>query len=118
VLVTAHDAFGYFGRAYGFDVIGLQGISTVSEAGAADVQRVAAEIARREIPVIYVETSVSPRAIEAVQEAVRARGFDVAIGDQLYSDALGDPHLPEGTYPGMIRHNVTALVVGLAGEGR
>jgi manganese/zinc/iron transport system substrate-binding protein len=113
VLVTAHDAFNYFGRAYGFEVRGLQGISTVSEAGARDVQQLADFIAELRIPSIFVETSVSPRAIQAVQEAVRARGFDVELGEELFSDALGDPGTPEGTYPGMVRHNVTAIVSGL-----
>jgi manganese/zinc/iron transport system substrate-binding protein len=114
VLVTAHDAFNYFGKAYGFEVRGLQGISTATEAGAADVQALADEIAEREIPAMFVESSVSPRAIEAVQEAVRARGFDVQVGDLLFSDAMGEPGTPEGEYPGMIRHNVRAIVEGLA----
>jgi manganese/zinc/iron transport system substrate-binding protein len=116
VLVTAHDAFNYFGRAYGFDVRGLQGISTASEAGTADVRELAEFIAERQIPAIFVESSVSPRAIEAVREAVRARGFDVGIGESLFSDAMGDPGTPEGTYPGMVRHNVRAIVSGLLGE--
>ena len=116
VIVTAHDAFNYFGRAYGFDVRGLQGISTASEAGAADIQELADFIADRRIPAIFVESSVSPRAIEAVREAVRARGFEVAIGEPLFSDALGDPGTPEGTYVGMVRHNVDAIVAGLSQE--
>jgi manganese/zinc/iron transport system substrate-binding protein len=116
VVVTAHDAFNYFGRAYGFEVRGLQGISTASEAGARDVQELAAFIAEQRIPAIFVETSVSPRAIQAVREAVRARGFEVAIGEQLFSDALGDPGTPEGTYVGMVRHNVEAIVSALEGK--
>jgi manganese/zinc/iron transport system substrate-binding protein len=116
VLVTAHDAFNYFGRAYGFDVRGLQGISTASEAGTADVRELADFIADRRIPAIFVESSVSPRAIDAVREAVRARGFDVGIGGSLFSDAMGDPGTPEGTYPGMVRHNVEAIVSGLLGD--
>lgn len=112
-IVTAHDAFNYFGRAYGFDVRGLQGISTATEAGAADVQAVAEFIAERRIPTIFVETSVSPRTIEAVREAVRARGFDVELGEPLFSDAMGDAGTPEGTYVGMVRHNVDAIVGGL-----
>ena len=116
VLVTAHDAFNYFGRAYGFDVRGLQGISTASEAGTADVRELAEFIAERRIPAIFVESSVSPRAIEAVREAVRSRGFEVGIGERLFSDAMGDPGTPEGTYPGMVRHNVRAIVSGLRGE--
>jgi manganese/zinc/iron transport system substrate-binding protein len=115
VLITAHDAFGYFGAAYGFEVRGLQGISTVSEAGARDVSELADFIVERRIPVIFVESSVSPRTIQAVQAAVRAQGFDVAIGESLYSDAMGDPGTPEGTYPGMVRHNVRAIVAGLLG---
>ena len=113
VLVTAHDAFGYFGRRYGFDVRGLQGISTATEAGAQDVQQLAEFIADRRIPSLFVESSVSPRAIAAVRAAVGSRGFDVEVGEQLFSDAMGDPDTPEGTYPGMIRHNVRAIVEGL-----
>ena len=113
VVVTAHDAFNYFGRAYGFEVRGLQGISTAAEAGTADVQALAAFIGERRIPAIFVESSVSPRTIEAVQAAVRARGFDVKIGGQLYSDALGDPKGPAGTYPGMVRSNVQTITSAL-----
>jgi manganese/zinc/iron transport system substrate-binding protein len=116
VLITAHDAFGYFGSAYGYEVRGLQGISTVSEAGARDVAELADFIVERRIPVVFVESSVSPRTIQAVQAAVRAQGFDVAIGESLFSDAMGDPGTPEGTYAGMVRHNVDAIVSGLMGE--
>ena len=113
VLITAHDAFNYFGRAYGFEVRGLQGISTAAEAGTADVSTLAEFVVDRRIPAMFVESSVPPRFIEAVQEAVRARGFDVAIGGQLYSDAMGDPGTPEGTYVGMVRHNIDSIVAGL-----
>lgn len=116
VLVTAHDAFGYFGRAYGFEVVGLQGISTASEAGAQDVARLADLIATRRIPAIFVESSVSPRTIDAVQEAVRSRGFDVQIGGSLFSDAMGSAGTPEGTYVGMIRHNITVIADALEGK--
>ena len=116
VVITAHDAFNYFGRAYGFEVRGLQGISTATEAGTADVQALAEFIAARRIPAIFVESSVSPRAIEAVRAAVRARGFDVQIGGQLFSDALGTADRPEGTYVGMVRHNIDTIVAGLAPE--
>jgi manganese/zinc/iron transport system substrate-binding protein len=116
VLITAHDAFNYFGRAYGFEVRGLQGISTASEAGTGDVQALADYIAEKRIPAIFVESSVSPRTIQAVQAAVRARGFDVQIGGQLFSDAMGNPGTPEGTYPGMVRHNIDTIVHGLAGD--
>jgi len=117
VLVTAHDAFRYFGRAYGFEVHGLQGISTVIEAGAADVQKLADFIVTRRIPAIFVETSVSQRTMAAVQSAVRARGFEVRIGGELFSDALGDPGTPEGEYIGMVRHNIDTIVTSLRGEG-
>jgi manganese/zinc/iron transport system substrate-binding protein len=115
VIVTAHDAFGYFGRAYGFEVVGLQGISTASEAGAKDVQRLADLIASRRIPAIFVESSVSPRTIEAVKEAVRAQGFEVEIGGSLFSDAMGSAGTPEGTYVGMVRHNADTITRALRG---
>ena len=117
VLVTAHDAFNYFGRAYGFEVRGLQGLSTATEAGAADVSALAQFVAERGIPAMFVETSVSDRSIRAVREAVRARGAEVEIGGNLFSDALGTAGTPEGTYEGMIRHNVDTVVGALAGEG-
>jgi manganese/zinc/iron transport system substrate-binding protein len=115
VLITAHDAFGYFGRAYGFEVLGLQGISTTSEAGTSDVQRLASLIVARRIPAVFVETSIPRRTIEAVQAAVAARGFRVEIGGELYSDAMGDAGTPEGNYIGMVRHNVETIVTGLGG---
>ena len=113
VLVTAHDAFNYFGRAYGFQVRGLQGISTVTEAGTADIQELATFIAEEQIPAMFVETSVSARNIEAVQAAVKSRGFNVKIGGKLFSDAMGDPGTPEGTYIGMVRHNIDTIVKSL-----
>ena len=116
VLVTAHDAFNYFGRAYGFDVRGLQGISTASEAGTGDVQDLAQFIADRQIPAIFVESSVPQRNIEAVQAAVRSRGFDVKIGGELFSDAMGNKGTPEGTYVGMVRHNINTILAGLLGS--
>ena len=116
VLVTAHDAFNYFGRAYGFRVLGLQGISTATEAGTRDVQRLAAEIARLRIPAIFVESSIPRRTVEAVQAAVHARGHQVRIGGELFSDALGTAGMPEGTYIGMVRHNVGTIVRALGGE--
>ncbi|KAB2953497.1 manganese transporter [Heliorestis acidaminivorans] len=116
VLITAHDAFGYFGRAYDFEVLGLQGLSTTTEAGIADMQELADIIAERKIPAIYIESSVPPRSIEALQKAVQARGFDVAIGGELFSDAMGDAGTEEGTYLGMVRHNVDTIVGGLLSE--
>jgi manganese/zinc/iron transport system substrate-binding protein len=117
VLITAHDAFNYFGRAYGFEVRGLQGISTATEVSTADVQALAAFIFEREIPALFVESSVPQRTIEAVQAAVRAQGFQVRIGGQLFSDAMGDPGTPEGSYVGMVRHNIDTIVAALLGEG-
>jgi manganese/zinc/iron transport system substrate-binding protein len=114
VLVTAHDAFGYFGRRYGMEVVGLQGISTLSEAGLQDVQRVVDLVAGRAIPAIFVESSVPRRSIEAVQAAVRARGRRVEIGGQLYSDSLGAAGTPAGSYPGMVRANVETMVRALS----
>ena len=113
VLVTAHDAFNYFGRAYGFEVRGLQGISTAAEAGTADVQALVQFIVERRIPAMFVETSVPRRSIEAVQAAVKAKGFSVEIGGQLFSDAMGASGTPEGTYLGMVRHNIDTIVASL-----
>jgi manganese/zinc/iron transport system substrate-binding protein len=113
VIITAHDAFNYFGRAYGFEVRGLQGVSTATEAGAADVQQLADFIAERRIPAIFVESSVPPRSIEALKAAVQSRGFDVSIGGQLFSDALGNPGTPEGTYTGMVKYNIDTIVAAL-----
>lgn len=117
VLITAHDAFNYFGRGYGFEVKGLQGISTESEAGTADVQSLAAIIVERRIPAIFVETSVPPRYIEAVQAAVKSRGFNVRVGGELFSDAMGNPGTPEGNYIGMVRHNINTIVNALGQDG-
>ena len=116
ILVTAHDAFNYFGKAYGFEVRGLQGISTATEAGIADVQGLATFISKRRIPAIFVESSVSPKSLKAVQAAVNAKGFNVEIGGQLFSDAMGNDGTPEGTYIGMVRHNIDTIVTALIGE--
>lgn len=117
VLVTAHDAFGYFGRRYGLEVYGIQGISTLSEAGLGDVERVVGVVVERKIPAIFVESSVPQRTIESVQAAVRSKGHEVRIGGSLYSDAMGTPGTPAGTYQGMVRHNVDTLVDALKGAG-
>ena len=116
VLVTAHDAFNYFGKSYGFEVRGLQGISTATEAGIADVQELATFIAERRIPAIFVESSVSTRSLEAVKAAVKSKGFNVKIGGELFSDAMGNEGTPEGTYIGMVRHNIDTIVKALIGE--
>jgi manganese/zinc/iron transport system substrate-binding protein len=114
VLITAHDAFEYFARAYAFEVRGLQGISTASEASTADVQELAAFIVERKIPAVFIESSVPRRNVEAVQAAVRAKGFEVEIGGELFSDSIGSPGTPEGTYLGAVRHNVDTIVGALA----
>ena len=113
VLVTAHDAFRYFGRAYGFEVLGLQGISTDAEAGTADVSSLAAFIAENQIKAIFVESSVPPRNIEALQAAVRARGFEVEIGGELYSDSLGDKTSGHDTYILTFKANIDTIVDAL-----
>lgn len=116
VLITAHDAFEYFGRAYGVEVRGLQGISTVSEAGAADVRNLADFIFDRNIPAVFVESSVPVRNVKALQDAVNARGFEVKIGGELFSDALGTHGTREGTYIGMYEHNINTIVSALSGK--
>lgn len=113
VLVTAHDAFQYFGKAYGFEVRGLQGISTDAEAGTADVSDLAAFIVERQIKAIFVESSVPPKTIEALQAAVKAKGFDVAIGGELYSDSLGDAGSGAGTYVLTVKANIDTIVDAL-----
>lgn len=113
VLVTAHDAFSYFGRAYGFEVIGLQGLSTATEAGVKDVQKLAAFIIEKNIKAIFVESSVPRRTIEALEAAVKSKGHDVKIGGTLYSDALGNAGTIEGTYIGMFEYNVNTIVNAL-----
>jgi len=113
VLVTAHDAFGYFGKAYGFEVIGLQGISTESEAGTKDVQDLANLIVNRKIKAIFVETSIPKRTLQAVQESAKAKGWPLKIGGELFSDAMGNPDTEEGTYIGMVLHNIQTIVSGL-----
>ena len=113
VLITAHDAFHYFGRRYGLQVKGIQGTSTVTEAGAADIQTLANLIAEKGIKAIFVESSVPPNTINALQKAVASRGKTVAIGGELFSDAMGNPETEEGTYIGMVRHNVSTIVQAL-----
>lgn len=116
VLITAHDAFGYFGDRYGFQVHGLQGISTATEAGTRDVQNLADFIAARRIPAVFVESSVPRRTVEALREAVQSRGWDVQIGGELFSDAMGDAGTAEGTYIGMVRHNIDTITRALLGQ--
>lgn len=116
ILVTAHDAFNYFGNAYDFEVRGLQGMSTVSEAGIADVKELATFITDHKIPAIFVESSVPVRSLEAVKASVKSKGFDVKIGGELFSDAMGNEGTPEGTYIGMVKHNIDTIVSALIGK--
>tara|TARA_R110002012_G_scaffold54022_3_gene138529 strand:+ start:11316 stop:12278 length:963 start_codon:yes stop_codon:yes gene_type:complete len=113
ILVTAHDAFNYFGKAYGFQVVGLQGISTATEAGVKDVQNLSEFIIKNNIKAIFVESSVPRRTIEALQQAVLSKKHNVEIGGSLYSDALGNPGTVEGTYIGMFKYNVNTIVNAL-----
>ena len=111
ILVTAHDAFSYFGNRYGFKVVGLQGFSTDSEVGIKDIQQLVSFIIKHQVPAIFVESSIPQRSIVAVQKAVEARGWSVIIGDELFSDALGDN--TGVTYIDMIKHNVDSIVAAL-----
>lgn len=113
ILVTAHDAFNYFGKAYGFKVVGLQGLSTAAEAGVQDVQKLSEYIIANKVKAIFIESSVPRRTIEALQEAVLSKGHQVSIGGSLYSDALGDADSVEGTYVGMFLYNIKTIVNAL-----
>lgn len=115
VLVTAHDAFQYLGRAYGIEVRGIQGISTESEAGVRDLEMLVDFIVERKVPAVFVETSVAEKNVRALVEGARARGHEVVIGGSLFSDAMGQAGTYEGTYIGMIDHNVTTIVNALGG---
>lgn len=116
VLVTAHDAFNYFGRRFGFEVVGIQGISTESEAGVQDIERLVSLLVERKVPSVFVESTVSERNISALVAGAKARGHTVTIGGELFSDAMGDDGTYEGTYIGMIDHNVTTVARALGGE--
>ncbi len=115
VLVTAHDAFNYFGRRYGYEVLGIQGISTESEAGVREIERLVSILVERRIPAVFVETTVPERSVRALVAGARARGHEVVVGGSLFSDAMGAPGTYEGTYIGMIDHNVTAIARALGG---
>ncbi|MGH7945538.1 MAG: metal ABC transporter solute-binding protein, Zn/Mn family, partial [Opitutaceae bacterium] len=116
VLITAHDAFNYFGRAYNLKVFGIQGISTESEAGVQDINKLVDRIVENKIPAIFVETSVSDKNVRAIIEGAKTRGRKVEIGGTLFSDAMGAPGTYEGTYTGMIDHNVTIITRALGGN--
>ena len=116
VLVTAHDAFNYFGRAYGIKVTGIPGISTESEAGVQDINKLVDQIVQNKIPAIFVETSVSDKNVRAIIEGAKTRGWKLTIGGTLFSDAMGAAGTYEGTYVGMIDHNVTVITRALGGQ--
>lgn len=116
ILVTAHDAFEYFGRAYDIEVEGIQGISTETEAAVADIRRVAQLVVERGVPALFVESTINPRTVTAVLEAVEQRGGSAVLGDQLYADSPGAKGSMEGTYVGMVVHNVRAITTALGGS--
>jgi manganese/zinc/iron transport system substrate-binding protein len=113
ILVTAHDAFQYFGRAYGLEVESLQGISTASEYGLQDITRIVQLIVQQQVPAVFIESSVSPRAIRAVVEGSTKLGHPVQVGGELYSDALGPAGSGAETFEGTVRHNVKTILEGL-----
>jgi manganese/zinc/iron transport system substrate-binding protein len=115
VLLTAHDAFGYFGTAYGFEVLGIQGISTQSEAGLNRISELVNMLVERKVSAIFVESSVSDRNIRALIEGAAAKGHEIKIGGELFSDAMGEGGTYEGTYIGMIDHNITTIAGALGG---
>jgi manganese/zinc/iron transport system substrate-binding protein len=115
VVLSSHDAFNYFGNAYGFDVVGIQGISTESEAGLQRIAELVDMLVERNIGAVFVETSVSDRNIRALIEGAASRGHEVVIGGELFSDAMGEPGTYEGTYIGMIDHNATTIARALGG---
>lgn len=116
VLITAHDAFNYFGRRFEYEVIGIQGLSTQSEAGVNDIERIVSVLVDRKIDAVFVETTIASRNVEALVAGAKAQGHRVVIGGQLFSDAMGAPGTYEGTYIGMIDHNVTTIARALGGD--
>jgi len=117
-LVTAHDAFRYFGAMHELKVIGLQGISTEDEIGVSDINQTIQTIKEYGVPAIFVESSVNPNSIEAVLEGAESEGVDVSLGGELYSDAMGEPGTEEGTYIGMYRHNIDTIYEALNGGAK
>ena len=116
ILVTAHDAFAYYGRAYGIEVAGIQGVSTESEAGIADIRQTVDLVVGRQVPAVFIESTISPRTVKAVIEAAAERGHEVKLGPELYSDAMGEEGAAAGTYIGMIHWNTVSIVTALGGE--
>jgi manganese/zinc/iron transport system substrate-binding protein len=116
VLISSHDAFNYFGRAFGLKVMGVQGLSTESEAGLQRINELVDYIVQQEVRAVFVESSVSPRNIEALVQGVQSRGKALRVGGELYSDAMGPEGSYEGTYLGMLDHNITIVARALGGE--
>ena len=116
VLVSAHDAFQYFGRRFGYEVVGIQGLSTESEAGVRDIERLVKLLVERRVRAVFVESTVSEKNVQALIAGAKARGHEVVIGGELFSDAMGESGTYEGTYLGMIDHNVTTIARALGGE--
>ena len=116
LLITSHDAFNYFGRAFDIEVVGVQGISTESEAGLADLENLVNLVVDRGIPAVFVESSVPRRSIEALIEGAEARGHTVVVGGELFSDSMGPAGTPEGTWHGMVLHDITTITTALGGE--
>lgn len=116
VLVTAHDAFAYYGRAYDIEVEGIQGISTDSEAGISDIRAMVDTVVERDVPAVFIESTINPRTVQAVVDGASDRGHEVRIGGELFSDAMGEEGTAEGTYIGMLRANTLAIVEALGGE--
>ncbi|WP_421782377.1 metal ABC transporter solute-binding protein, Zn/Mn family [Kiloniella litopenaei] len=116
VVISAHDAFNYFGKAYGFEVVGIQGLSTASEAGLKKIENLVDLIVTRKIRAVFVESSVADRNVKALIEGAKARGHNITIGGTLFSDAMGPAETYEGTYIGMLDHNATVISRALGGE--
>ena len=117
VMVTAHDAFGYFGRLHGLEVVGLQGLSTEDEIGLSDINGTIDILPQHKVPAVFVESSVNPASINAVIEGAAKKGLDLKLGGELFSDAMGEAGTTEGTYIGMYRHNVETIYHALTGSG-
>lgn len=118
VLVTAHDAFGYFGRMHGIKVVGLQGLSTDSEIGITDIQDTIDIIKKYKVPAVFIESSINEKSIKAVIEGAKSEGINVTLGGELYSDAMGEEGTEEGTYIGMYRHNINTIYEALSEGGK
>lgn len=117
VIVTAHDAFGYFGRMHGMEVVGLQGLSTEDEIGLSDINGTIDTLLEHNIPAVFIESSINPASINAVIEGAAKKGLNVKLGGELFSDAMGEAGTTEGTYIGMYRHNVETIYHALTGSG-